>query len=163
MAANDYYNTSYHGRREDAPLPATPSSPFDDHTYPYQHPQSSYSSFAGASSRNDGRDPFTDQHAVPMHDYTPNKHTSQSSEVPIVPEPYDDPFVRDAKRSRWGRRRGGRNNTKKGWFSGRITWVCYILTLIQLVVFIVEIVKNGMLLSAICYVKAEDLTIFQPS
>lgn len=33
--------------------------------------------------------------------------------------------------------------TKKGWFSGKIAWVVYIVSTVQIAVFISEIVKNG--------------------
>ena len=41
------------------------------------------------------------------------------------------------------RRRRHRQPEKKGFFSGKIPWVVYTLTLIQLAVFIAELVKNG--------------------
>ncbi|KAJ9629684.1 hypothetical protein H2203_002065 [Taxawa tesnikishii (nom. ined.)] len=149
MAANDYYrDTSNRRRREDAPLPAIPqpSSPFNDTAYPYHHPQSSQSSYSGLHGRNDATDPFVDNGSVPLQDYSSSynahKHASQTSTAPMVTE-YDDPFIRDAKPKK--RRRHRNPEPKKGWFSGRVTWVCYILSVVQLVVFIVEIVKNAVL------------------
>jgi len=35
---------------------------------------------------------------------------------------------------------------KKGWFSGRVTWVVYFMTAVQIAVFVAEIIRNGMLL-----------------
>lgn len=40
--------------------------------------------------------------------------------------------------------RGGRRQ-KKGFFKKKLAWVTYTLTLVQIVVFIVELVKNGTL------------------
>jgi membrane associated rhomboid family serine protease len=34
---------------------------------------------------------------------------------------------------------------KKGWLSGRVTWVCYILTVVQVAVFVGELIRNGVL------------------
>lgn len=39
---------------------------------------------------------------------------------------------------------GEKRRKKEGWFSGRITWVVYFLTLVQIGVFVGEIIKNGM-------------------
>ena len=160
-ASYDAY--SNYDRREDAPLPALPShqptSPLDDHTsYSYhshhnpdpiyrgnQHPDTAYHQSAQSSPTDS--DPWHDQNALPMRSY---KHTLQSSTAPIVDPIYDDPLVRDVNpnQPRWGKGLGtphypdGTRKKKKGWFSGNITWVCYTLTLVQTIVFIVEIVKN---------------------
>lgn len=151
---NSYDNTySNYDRREDAPLPALPpqqpSSPLDDHqTYHYgnmdsayrgnQHSDTAYRGNAQLSPTDS--DPWDDGESVPMRQY---KHPSESGNAPVITPVYDDPFVTDAdpKKSRWGRGRGN-GKEKRGWFKGKITWVCYILSLIQLIVFIVEIVKN---------------------
>jgi hypothetical protein len=152
MAANDYYNpldTSAPHKRTDAPLPAVPhnqsqqsispvTSPFDDqhrYEYPSTHnlthsmtPQSAYSETAyhGASSRPhdtpygstgpgaEAQDPFADKNAVPMHSY--GKMGSSPTRYQADPE---------------GRMYPAPQRQKKGWFSGRITWVCYILTIVQ--------------------------------
>ncbi|GAB7347280.1 hypothetical protein MBLNU459_g3367t1 [Dothideomycetes sp. NU459] len=148
MSANGYYNShsQYDQRRQDYPLPALPhqqqSSPFDDPKYPYRYAQHEPS----PSRPYDDPDPFEDDNAVPMRSYN-YKHASQTSTAPVITPAYDDPFVRDAQPGK--RRRGpGRDRgaaQKKGWFSGRITWVCYILTLIQICVFIAEIIRNAVL------------------
>jgi membrane associated rhomboid family serine protease len=38
-----------------------------------------------------------------------------------------------------------KSKKKKGWFSGRVTWVVYILTAVQVGVFVGELIKNGIL------------------
>lgn len=50
----------------------------------------------------------------------------------------DDPFVRDADP-----RKKRRRKVKEGWFKGKITWVVYVVSVVELVVFIAEIIKNG--------------------
>ncbi|TKA29170.1 hypothetical protein B0A50_03680 [Salinomyces thailandicus] len=158
MAANDYYQSSYHpnpqddyarfGYRTDAPLPPLPSdthshspSPFDDDTYQYKH-QTPLQSYAGSGGRiHDDADPFEDENAIPMNGRRP-KHESSTTIAPILPHQQEDPFVRDADPDK---RRGGRSKEKEGWFTGKVTWVVYILTAVELVVFIAEIIKNAVL------------------
>lgn len=135
-------------RREDAPLPSLPhhqpTSPFDDQTYPYQLPAHPDTSYYGS---HDDRDPYDDHDAVPMHNYN-YKHSSQASTAPVIAPEYDDPFVRNArpkkkKTTNMFSRGLGPDGRKNGWFSGQITWVCYILSAIQLIVFIAQIIRNG--------------------
>ncbi|KAK5122069.1 hypothetical protein LTR85_004315 [Meristemomyces frigidus] len=154
MASNDYYqqNTYHHSdpyhdqdydrydNHNEAPLPPLPtSSPFDDRTYPYSH-QAPSQSYLGAGGRiHDDADPFEDDNAIPMNGRKP-KHDSATTISPILPGQMEDPFVRDADPRKQRRRR-----SKDGWFKGKITWVVYVLTVVQLVVFIAELVKNGIL------------------
>lgn len=150
MAANNYYsNNSFHqyghaqpyqdntydNDRSNEALPPLPShSPFDDQTYPNSHKQPSQS-YAGSSGRLGDEDPFEDPNAVPL---SRKKHDSTATVSPILPHEQEDPFVRDVDPSRQRRRR-----QKDGWFTGRITWVVYFLTVVQLIVFLAEIIKNG--------------------
>jgi membrane associated rhomboid family serine protease len=39
----------------------------------------------------------------------------------------------------------GRRHKKQGWFKGKITWACYVLFIIQVAVFIAELVRNSQL------------------
>lgn len=152
MAANEYYHSpyttayhdqtppySYSSRKNDA-LPPPPShSPFHDQAYPYGNPSASHS-YTGSHGRlNNDSDPFEDDDAVPMHGRRP-KHDSAATVAPILPHEVEDPFVRDVDP---GRPKGRR--TRDGWFKGKVPWVVYTLTVIQLVVFIAEIARNGML------------------
>lgn len=142
MASRDYYNTSTTNNNHPGYNSyTTHASPFDDNQYPSY--SSSYNNLSHQPTPSDGRDPFQDDNAVPMHNYHA-KHSSQSSTAPVITPEYNDPFVRDAK----PRTRSRPRNTPapKGWrryFTGRVTWVCYFLTLVQIIVFIVEIAKNG--------------------
>ncbi|KAI6820285.1 rhomboid-domain-containing protein [Hortaea werneckii] len=160
MAAHDYYRqNSYYtnpqddyarfGYRTDAPLPPLPpsaqsQSPFNDTTYPYKHPTPSQS-YAGSQGRiHDDADPFEDENAIPMSGRRP-KHDSSATIQPILPHQQEDPFVRDADPHKHRRRRRRGDKEKSGWFSGKITWVVYILSAIELVVFLAEIIKNAVL------------------
>ena len=163
MAANNYYHNDYsnpqhtsynasgyhdHDRRNDAPLPPLPydpspsPSPFVD---PYGQP-----SAAQPPSRYDA-DPYDDRNAIPLNERE-HKHGSMHSIAPILPpqHPDDDPFVRDAKPGK-RRRRGsdGRDGRVRedddGWFRGKITWVCFFMSTVQLAVFLAELIKYGML------------------
>lgn len=146
MAANDYYNTNansyphanpYH----DTPLPPLPpQSPFDDRASRPSYHQAPAQSYSGASGRiHDDADPFDDGHAIPLNGRKP-KHDSTHTVSPILPHEQDDPFVRDADPRKQRRRQ---DPVKQGCFKGKITWVCFVLTFVQLVVFVAEIIRNG--------------------
>lgn len=158
MAANDYYNTSYpptgqqHGTtgathgKPDATLHSQPTnqsqtsvSPFDDHNY-YQTPNSS-GALGGYPTQNTSysnqQDPFTDHNAIPMHSQPKMDGHKYDSDSPTRynadPEAYPRPSRRRSSKKKKG-----------GWLSGRITWVVYILTTVQIGVFVGELIKNGM-------------------
>jgi hypothetical protein len=167
MASNDYYN-SFTPRPAhtgpDAPLPPLPpnqstqsispvTSPFDDDRR-YDYPSSSHQNLAQHqapmgysdtsyhppanqqyqdtyhSSSHNG-DPFADQNAIPLQSHD----KMDASPTRYQADPEGRLYVQ-------GPGRGGRNK-KKGWFSGRITWVVYILTLVQCGVFVGELIRNG--------------------
>jgi hypothetical protein len=73
------------------------------------------------------------------------------SVAPILPpqHPDDDPFVRDAAPGKRRRRRSDGRDERvvedEGWFKGKITWVCFVFSVVQLIVFLVEIIKYGKL------------------
>jgi hypothetical protein len=174
MAANSYYDTSYGQQqqsRNDAPLPPLPSnhtqhsvspvsSPFDEQRpnmnathssgalggYPidtsysntsYQPPTqyNSTTHINDPSARQS--DPFTDQNAIPLQSHQPKAHDGSSpTQYHGGPDPeYYGMGVQPARE---------RRKKKKGWLSGRVTWVCYLLTIVQIGVFVGELVKNGM-------------------
>lgn len=87
---------------------------------------------AYASNSQLGSDPFNDQNAIPLRqqgkgDGRESRRYSPDPEVRGVYEPEPVP----------------RRSRKKGWFSGRVTWVVYILTTVQIGVFVGELVQNG--------------------
>ncbi|KAK3616080.1 hypothetical protein LTR56_022432 [Elasticomyces elasticus] len=154
MAANDYYDATYQKQtpyhdpldsgRHESPLPPLPASaPYQEHAYPYQHqaPAQTYSGYSGYSGRShDDPDPYEDENAVPMN--TRRKHDSSTTIDPILPHQMEDPFVRDADPRKKRRRK---STSQQGWFKGRITWVVYVLSVVEICVFIAELVKNGIL------------------
>jgi hypothetical protein len=152
MAANDFYNRPQYATPHNdhdytnAPLPPLPSpshSPYHDGNYPYSHPQ--YAS-SNTGKLHDPTDPYDDENSIPLSGRRA-KHASATSVAPMLPHEQEDPFVRDADPRRKRKRR------KDGWFHGKITWVCFVLSIIQIGVFIGEIVKNGM---STCMVEAWD-------
>lgn len=152
MSSHDYYNSAYqqpapyhdpvydnYNRRNDA-LPPVPNEPeYEDRAYPPYSHQAPSQSYTGSSGRlHDNADPFEDQNAIQMRR---PKHESATTISPIL-SVAEDPFVRDADPNR--RRRAG-SEKKKGWFSGRVPWVVYTLSLVQLIVFLAEFIKMGVL------------------
>lgn len=170
MAANDYYNTSYsasgalpptHSDSSLPPLPGSHSqphsqhsispvtSPFDDSNR-YDYSSTTHLAHANASSSsaytdtsygyhnrydppvNHQSDPFGDHSAIPLENQGGKMGEGAASSAVYGADP-------ERKYT------GGRRRQKKGWFSGRVTWMVYLLTTIQIAVFVGEIVKNGVL------------------
>ncbi|KAF2867631.1 rhomboid family membrane protein-like protein [Massariosphaeria phaeospora] len=166
MAANDYYTTSHPptGQQHPSAAPGTHStqsispvsSPFDDNHYQYPSNSNSQAHLVGttysntaysgasdtqynsASNRYDSpsthqhnTDPFADQNAIPM-----TNHGKKAGVTRYNTDPEQFP-----------QRHPGHEKMKKkkGWFSGRVTWFVYIMTTVQIVVFIAELIRNGML------------------
>jgi hypothetical protein len=151
MASNEYYHSqSYrptahaspyyeYSSRNDAPLPdiPPPMSPFDDHSHPYRHATPSQSYTGNNGRLHDDVDPFDDHNAIPLNGRK-TKDNGMSIVSPVEPNEQDDPFVRDADPTKKKRRK-----SKDGWFKGKITWVVYVLSTVQLIMFIVEIARMG--------------------
>lgn len=145
MAANDYYSRSqysnpYHDHDyTNSPLPPLPPthSPYNDNAYPYSNPQYASSSTVKLGPH-DHNDPFRDENSIPLSPRRA-KHESAATLDPILPHEQEDAFVRDADPRKSKRRR----KSKQGWFRGKITWVVFVLSVVQIGVFIGEIVKNG--------------------
>lgn len=168
MAANDYFNPSsnfdqrYHAS---SPPPPPPSStkPAPIYTSPSPAPApgspSPYDSFVGRhpnresqntlfsepdyySGGHGGRATASDQYAddIPLKSNT--RHSGQgwmneNTQYPPSPESQRLPPLDDSSTHRGGSR--GRRFFKK-----KIPWVVYVNTLAMVIVFIVEIVRNGM-------------------
>ncbi|OQO14537.1 hypothetical protein B0A48_01415 [Cryoendolithus antarcticus] len=132
---NDYNNTAYSNdwRADSSSRPQPSTSPFDDRQYGYSRNPSQSSDGVHQYPSN----PFDERNTIPL-DRRQKKHDSTASVAPILePPPHDDPFVRDAK--------SGRSRRRDRWFKGKVTYVCFVLTVVQLVVFIAELIKNGIL------------------
>ncbi|KAF2863145.1 rhomboid-domain-containing protein, partial [Piedraia hortae CBS 480.64] len=76
--------------------------------------------------------PDEEDDAIPMNG---PKHNSTTTLSPILHSEADET----------GEMRRSPKRRKSGWFSGRVTWVVYILTLVQLIVFIAQLVRNAVL------------------
>ena len=156
MAANDYFNTNptnpypYNAAAYSKDYPTssanrvdrigntTPyaASPFIDSTYsarptPSQQSIASDAPFFGANGRpRRPEDPFSDNNAIPMQAQG-NKLDHPAGMGSLSAFDHDD-----SKQSRVKRK-------MKGFFTKRQPWVVYILSFVQLCVFIAEIAKNG--------------------
>lgn len=164
MAANDYYNnhSSPYGHEEPhtygdpTPPPPPPSS-----SKPY--PISTSTSSTSIPYHDYGRNQYNGSHQTLGSDFgyygngaqgglhendqyadnIPLKSNAQkvpgqddwlaqNTQYPPSPEAQRPPPLDDRKRRR-----------AAGWFSGKIPWFVYFVTLVQISVFIAEIVKNG--------------------
>lgn len=165
------HNHNQHNGRGDAPTskPAVNTShispvmsPFEDRAYP-SYPQPSLPNVSqqhltdpesplhharpgDAASTHSHNDPFTDSNAIPLQNQSKQSMNKMGgvgvTSSPIAAEMgYDS---RAGKRRPSGRTRGKKK--KQGLFTGRVTWAVFVLTGVQLVIFIVEIVRNGMFL-----------------
>lgn len=161
MAANEYYNTSSTPRpnrkNSDATLPSLPSdsyAPYSPHHTQPPTPYMSSPSFEDTSYR-----PYADQsqQSIPSPYYASggggrdSHQSAYSDDIPLRQHPSkrnsdlaahdhlpDDPAIIDRPPQSATRRR-----RKQGFFGGKIPWVVYTFTLIQVAVFIAELVKNG--------------------
>ena len=160
MTANDYYNSGPIRRPKEAPLPPLPNvysthssqqrsqsrlpsvdSRYDD---PYQlRPQRSNGSdhgYYGAGGAAYGHNPYADD--IPLRPQpkqsSPDMYGhSQRQYRPEDVYPPQDPTVLD--RSDRPKRKNRR------FFAGKVPWVVYALTFIQVVVFVAELIRNGVL------------------
>jgi len=165
MAANQYYNTSAsnhhvaHQHNEPSPPSPPPSSakpPTSLYTNyrpsrasyvnsphsatasidsPYGHPHYSrdsyYQDVAGGTFQDDRQ--YADN--IPLK----SPHTRPYSEDNLVGQNTQYPPPESQHPPKSSRRR----KRKQGWFTGKITWVVFLATLVQFGVFIGEIVMNG--------------------
>lgn len=120
-----YSNTSYHGAA---------SPPLDSQSHFNRH----YDSQPGHGGGGYQGDPFADQNAIPLRE--------QHGKMDASPTRYQEGGVYERN---FGGPHEKRGKKKKGWLSGRVTWVVYILTTVQIGVFVGELIKNGMFLRRI--------------
>jgi hypothetical protein len=129
-----------------SPVSPYEGQPFQDHVYPsssVRHQSenslgqdSQYYGPVGGGRAQDSRNSFRDD--IPLRDQTPGKAGNDH----VYDAPAND-HVYDAEPGR--KRQSGRQGPM-GFLKNprKIAWVTYILTLIQVSVFIAEIAKNGM-------------------
>ena len=165
MAAKDYYQSSqggyYYDGHDTSAAPTLPPLHTSQYTplaqeRPHESPLSPvFNQPSLQHSRTDIDEPEahsfgTGQKARPAvtsqySDEIPLREHSQGVsgyQQPSGQPPHSDEML-PALSTANGRKRGRREKTKKGFFSGRFPWVCWIFTAIQTIVFIVELVKNG--------------------
>jgi hypothetical protein len=114
-------------------LTPTPSYESTDRT-PYKQPQSGYAESENGSTHTTDRYsdniPLRPSKQTPLRtnwraegtEYPPSAESPQNQGIGLSPSPPPP--------------------TKKGWLSGKVSWVVYIVTAVQIGVFIGEIVKN---------------------
>ncbi|PBP17959.1 rhomboid family protein [Diplocarpon rosae] len=171
--APSYHTESSHLRRHDIASPVSPYespfvAPFDDHVYPaakttrfdsqstlggdsrhYEHGGDGH--FESSSSYQDGI-PLREHPAVPPKD-TPGAETDHVYDAPVQPA-----MLEEGKKSKRTRISGMFMNQKK-----RVPWVTYILTAVQVGVFIGEIAKNGILTGSPIQTKPQFNPMIGPS
>ena len=144
MAAQDYFNdsrnyySSHNARPAHQPYSHTPySSSTMNHTFgPTEH-SSSYPDprYYESRPKPPKKDKYGDSIPLkPSHklDASAQDLHGQSTQYPPSPEAQASSELLPHRRKK-----------KKGFFSGKIAWVVYITTFVQITVFIVEIIKNS--------------------
>ncbi|KZM24204.1 Protein S-acyltransferase [Ascochyta rabiei] len=127
-ALGGHPDTSYHGH------PDTSYQGHPDTSYhgPPQYGHNTFASPYDTPPAHPGqRDPFADQNAIPLQ-------TKMSGSLTHYHADPEGMYPAPEKKRR-------RPKKKEGWFSGRITWVVYTLTVVQIGVFVGELIKNGIL------------------
>ena len=138
LPIHQQYTSLRQDRPHDSPMsPVFDSTPlYEPHRTASEESTSDYFRAGRADRSRDSRQ-YSDEiplraqpQPVDEHGGSPKQQTLPDDQLPshIAGEP---------------RRRRRREPEKKGFFSRQTTWVVYALTLIQLAVFIAELVKNG--------------------
>ena len=158
MAANDYYKTQYSfPNRIEAPLPPLPhsasenpahpqskispfSSPFDDPNYRPYAGESEPTLASNNSYQTGGR---IDQESGHYTDNIPLKNSGKGNSDQFGSENlrYDSGNSNAIVSHNLGPR--SRRRSKPGFLNRKTPWIVYGFTLIQSIVFIAELVKNG--------------------
>jgi hypothetical protein len=150
MAANDYYNGSQHDGRPSQPSPLNKPtglnapSPYPGYGGPYDPRNSQYTlgseqdySSTGAGARPHDADQYADD--IPLKanashngrpDYDYDTHYPPSAESQRMPLNDSANYFSRTKAHRF--------------FKGKIPWAVYVITAVQIAVFIAEIARNGM-------------------
>lgn len=172
MAANDYYTSFDHGRRQDAPLPplpptsphpvrptvdtdmtsshspvgATTQSPFEDHAYPANTmPHNPYGPAPGEDTAYHGSagDYYASQNR-PHDPFTDQNAIPLHAQQPKTDSPSKYNADPEGRAPLVGSyMTADPRSKKKGFFRKKIAWVAYGLAVIQTAVFIGEIIHNG--------------------
>jgi membrane associated rhomboid family serine protease len=109
------------------------NTPFDDDNYSSTYAHSNPSLHQPYQSYANAHDPFSDSNAIPLE---PQSQKFMGRETPMVGmADAEQQFPPNAPKERIPSRRGG-------WFKGKITWAVYILSTVQIAIFIGELIKN---------------------
>jgi membrane associated rhomboid family serine protease len=166
MATNDYYNPSlsqdqgHHNRFYDDQAPPPPPasskpprpfpslasnpSPYNDYGYghSYQNSQQTLNSdsgdYAGAGGRTHDSVSYADN--IPL-----KTHAQTSASEEWVPQDVHDPVSPESQRPAPLQDLGQQPKKKARFLSRQTTWFVYIVSLIQICVFIAELVRNAQL------------------
>lgn len=152
MAANDYYHggqQNYYSQQSSNSLPYGSSYAQTSYTKPSYAPSAAPSYHSSDPLETSSRPsvppknpsnsaPYTDE--IPMQSTTKlqtqlNDHHRQKTSYPPSPESQQPSSTPAYFVSSMGRK-------KRGFFTGKVPWFVYIITLIQCTVFVVEIIKN---------------------
>lgn len=159
MAANEFYNSPYGHpprydqvspapdpfRRQHAATPVSSISPYAPSDPDLQHPQHSHQSLssdpsvypAAGGRGNNEADQYADN--IPLKSHAPYGSSPYANEPPAsYMQPTRLPPSPEVIEPQMNRTR-----KKKGFFQKKLPWVTYTLTTVQIVVFIVELVKMG--------------------
>lgn len=155
MAANDYYASNHYGNpprydevsdhdsfRRHAATPASHVSPYEASEPDLRHPEHSHQTLASdpsaypTAARANEHDYYSENIPLNTHNHyangPPPEWMRQPTHYPPSPEMMEVPIDGEGRKK------------KKGFFKKKLPWVTYTLTVVQIVVFIVELVKNGM-------------------
>ena len=134
------YTSLHQDRPHDSPLsPDFDSTPlYQPHRTASEESTLEYFS-AGRAGRSEDVRQHSDEIPLREHPQPIDEHSSIMKHQALPQDELPSPAASQP------RRRRHRESKKKGFFSWETTWAVYILTLIQLAVFIAELVKNGRL------------------
>ncbi|PYH94137.1 DHHC zinc finger membrane protein [Aspergillus ellipticus CBS 707.79] len=174
MAANSYYNNggysnnppSYEQANPHDHLPTSGHPDFNTHPYeptasdpPLHYSQQSLGSDQSAyaaGGRLDDSNHYAENIPLKSNQYTigppPPNWMHQPTHYSPSPEAIEPPVARPSRQKK-----------KKGFFQKKIAWVTYTFTLIQIIVFIVELVRNAQLTGSAIETKPSFNVMIGPS
>ncbi|GAB1214665.1 hypothetical protein ATERTT37_003829 [Aspergillus terreus] len=174
MSAHDYYNTGYSNhppayQQADPPSPHSPPGYTGASTHPYTTPENDphHLRYSQQSLGSDNGAYVAGGRLNDEHQYAENiplkEHTAYSNGPPpphwmqhptqYPPDPTMEPPMGP----------NSRRKQRKGFFKKKIAWVTYTLTVAQIVVFIVELVKSGQLTGSPIETKPQFNPMIGPS
>jgi hypothetical protein len=110
-------------------------TPFDDDSYSSTYNHSNPSLNQPYQSYSNAHDPFSDGSAIPLQSQSP-KYPGRESPIAGMADA-EQQFPPSGPKERIPSR-------QSGWFKKKITWAVYLLSTVQIAVFLGELIKNGM-------------------